>query len=165
MFQRSIILFIISDLIQPTARPIAPGAPNPFSSSAIQPITLVTSPTPFTNLGIQPPTQVPNLPPVQSFQPATVAKPAPSTPQPAAVGPAYLLIEGWKDCLDQSLNVNQTSVLCLPVAKPAKCNQKSWIAIGQNFKGEKCPVKPREPLISKAENKTRLNIVLDYNYL
>ena len=77
---------------------------------------------------------------IEAVESSTTTVPPPTV---AAIGPAYLLIDGWKDCLDQSVNEGVAS-LCLPNSKPAKCNLKSWIAMEQTFNGDKCPASDKQ---------------------
>jgi hypothetical protein len=51
-----------------------------------------------------------------------------------ATTPAYLSVDGWKDCLKE-----RNSQLCMPNKKSSKCKPDAWAELQQKFKGEKCP--------------------------
>jgi len=56
---------------------------------------------------------------------------------PSSATPAYLSVEGWKNCLMPRKN-GAAITYCIPLAKTGNCTAKAWQDLQTKFKGDKC---------------------------
>ena len=62
--------------------------------------------------------------------------------QLGGIPPAYLSVDGFRDCLDIFNASSSHSEHCLPATRPFKCKAESWNKLKHEgfFKGVKCPL-------------------------
>ena len=54
--------------------------------------------------------------------------------------PAYLSVEGFRNCLDTFQASDSHSERCIPPLKPLQCSQSSWDELQNVFEGAPCPI-------------------------